>query len=98
MPIDKFDTDNYRREQIEKFVKLTRLAKARCLNEKPFGMRGGKDNRMGILYPTQDEFGAEYKYIVNSKLSIHDSQKQTDTEGDMPESIRDILGEGYELD
>ena len=42
MPIDKFDTDNYRREQIEKFVKLARLAKARGLNEKPFGMRGVK--------------------------------------------------------
>ena len=53
---------------------------------------------MGILYPTEDEFDAEYKYIVNLKLSIHDSQKQTDTERDMPESVRDVLGEGYELD
>ena len=53
---------------------------------------------MGILYPTQDELDAEYNYIVNLKLSIHDSQKQTDAERDMPESVRDVLGEGYELD
>ena len=56
---------------------------------------------MGVYYEEPGEFEYEISQIEvpeQLKNSIDDNNKQTDAEEDLPEYVRDILGERYELD
>ena len=61
---------------------------------------------MGILHLTPEESKKllerakkEYEYrLKNREQEKNDNQKQSDTEGDLCEPVRDVLDEGSKLD